>query len=58
MVEWVKGTTLLRFQKVLPPGAYARFLAEYEERVVEVLGDVESYFYPFKRILMWARLPR
>ena len=58
VVEWVKGSTLLRFQKALPADVFAQFLDEYERRVVDVLGDGEPYFYPFKRILMRATLPR
>ncbi len=58
VVEWVRGTTLTRFQKVLDPGVYAAFLEEYEARLLDVIGDHEPYFFPFKRILMWGRLPR
>ena len=55
VVEWVKGTTLTRFAKVLPDELYARFLDAYRERLLDTIGDSEPYFYPFKRILMWAR---
>lgn len=57
IVEWVKGTTLTRFQRVLPADLYTEFLERYRRRLIEVLGDRSPYFYPFKRILMWGRLP-
>ena len=34
------------------------FIAEYTRRLVAALGDARPYFYPFKRILIWAKLPR
>jgi trans-aconitate 2-methyltransferase len=55
VVEWVKGTTLTRFAKVLPADVYERFLAVYRDRLVSMLGDSQPYFYPFKRILFWAK---
>ncbi|MEN9645709.1 MAG: hypothetical protein RL238_2378 [Actinomycetota bacterium] len=58
VVEWVRGTTLTRFQKVMPPDAFAQFLAEYEQRLLEVIGVAAPYFFPFRRILMWGRLAR
>jgi trans-aconitate 2-methyltransferase len=57
IVEWVRGTTLTRFEKRLPADVYARFLVDYERALVEVLGDREPQFFPFRRILMWGRLP-
>jgi trans-aconitate 2-methyltransferase len=56
VVEWVRGTTLTRFQKVMPADAYAQFLIEYEERLLEVIGQHQPYFFPFRRILFWGRL--
>jgi len=55
VVEWVKGTTLTRFEAVLPSDVYAAFVDRYRARLVEVLGDRRPYFYPFKRILLWGR---
>lgn len=57
VVEWVKGTTLTRFQRRLPTDLFARFLAEYEERLLEVIGRSAPCFFPFKRVLLWGRLP-
>jgi trans-aconitate 2-methyltransferase len=55
VVEWVKGTTLTRFQRVLPGDVYDRFVDEYRRRLLAAIGDTAPYFYPFKRILFWGR---
>jgi trans-aconitate 2-methyltransferase len=57
IVEWTKGTTLLRFKRLLPPALFDSFVERYRQRLVEVLGERAPYFYTFKRILFWARLP-
>ncbi len=56
VVEWVKGTSLTRFKKVLSVPDFDRFLVEYRRRLLVALGDRSNYFYPFKRILFWGRL--
>lgn len=58
VVEWVKGTSLTRFRRALSDEMYERFLERYRSRLLEALGDRRPYFYPFKRILLWGRLPR
>jgi len=57
VAEWTKGTTLLRFEKLLPAELFEWFLERYRQRLNEVLGEKTPYFYTFKRILLWARLP-
>jgi len=57
VVEWVKGTSLTRFFAVLPPELHQPFLDAYTDRLLDRLGDRAPFFYPFKRILMWARRP-
>lgn len=57
VVEWVRGTTLTRFEKRLEPAAFESFVADYETDLLQVLGDHRPHFFPFRRILMWARLP-
>jgi len=57
VVNWVRGTTLTRFESRLPADVYARFLDRYAERLLDVVGRQEPYFYAFKRILVWGRLP-
>ena len=58
VVEWVRGTTLTRFEKRLAPEAFEAFVADYESELLRLLGDHEPHFFPFRRILMWARLPK
>lgn len=57
VVEWVKGTSLVRVRKVVDEETYERFLAEYTARLLERLGERSPYFYGFKRILFWGRRP-
>lgn len=57
VVEWVKGTSLTRFKRTLSAADFDAFVAAYAARLTEVLGDHRPYFYAFKRILLWARLP-
>ncbi|MEA3185317.1 MAG: trans-aconitate 2-methyltransferase [Ilumatobacteraceae bacterium] len=58
VVEWVRGTMLTRFERRLEPAAFEQFVAEYEKELLRVLGEHEPHFFPFRRILMWARLPQ
>jgi len=55
VLEWVKGTLLTDYEKRMPPDLYSRFLARYRERLLAALPDERPFFYPFKRILLWAR---
>jgi trans-aconitate 2-methyltransferase len=57
VVEWVRGTLLTDYEARLPEALYQRFVARYRERLHAALGDQRPYFYPFKRILLWGRLP-
>jgi trans-aconitate 2-methyltransferase len=57
VVEWVKGTSLTRFQRQMAPDLYEQFVDRYRERLLDELGDHSPFFYPFKRILLWGRLP-
>jgi trans-aconitate 2-methyltransferase len=56
VVEWTRGTTLLRFEKVLPADIFDEFVDCYRKRLLAVLGNQTPYFYTFKRILFWGRL--
>ena len=56
LVEWTKGTTLLRFQKLLSPKVFEEFVDRYTQRLISALGERSPYFYTFKRILFWGRL--
>ena len=57
VVEWVKGTLLTDYQARMPAPLFERFLATYRERLLPVLDDTRPYRYPFKRLLLWGRLP-
>jgi len=56
VIEWVKGTLLTHFQSRLTAAEYSKFLEEYQSRLFKMLADEKPFFYPFKRILLWARL--
>src|SRR5579862_1086440 len=57
VVEWTRGTALVRFRRVLPPELFEDFVARYRARLREVLGTSSPYFYTFRRILFWGRIP-
>jgi trans-aconitate 2-methyltransferase len=57
VVEWMKGTALTPFKAALAPARYEELVARYRDVLVERLGGGLPYFYPFKRILVWARRP-
>jgi trans-aconitate 2-methyltransferase len=55
VVEWVMGTLLTPYRKLLSPELFEEFVERYRELLVEELGEREPYFYGFRRILCWAR---
>lgn len=55
VVEWVKGSLLTDYEKRLTPALYAQFLVRYRERLLPRLESQQPFFYPFKRILVWAQ---
>jgi trans-aconitate 2-methyltransferase len=55
IVEWVKGTLLTAYEARLPAALFPAFVDRYRDRLREALGDPRPCFYPFKRILIWAR---
>jgi trans-aconitate 2-methyltransferase len=55
VVEWVTGTTLTPLRARLDDAGWARFLERYRQVLLPQLDDARPYFYPFKRILFWAR---
>lgn len=54
VVEWMKGTGLLRIKARLSPELYDRFVERYRERLLARIGQQQPYFYAFKRILFRA----
>ncbi|MCU1454618.1 MAG: Trans-aconitate 2-methyltransferase [Acidimicrobiales bacterium] len=57
VVEWMKGTSLTRFERVLDAGTYRDLVDRYRDALLVELGDQRPYFFAFKRILMWGRRP-
>ena len=57
VVEWIRGTGLTAYESRLPPEMFREFLTRYRERLLPQLEDSRPFFYPFKRILLWGRLP-
>ncbi|MBA2388133.1 MAG: methyltransferase domain-containing protein [Acidimicrobiia bacterium] len=54
---WMSGTSLTRYFKVLPPELHEPLVDEYRRRLVAQLGDRRPYYFAFRRILFWGRLP-
>ena len=57
VVDWMAGTSLTRFERLLDDATYAAFVDRYRGRLVEELGDHRPYYFAFKRILMWGQRP-
>lgn len=57
VVEWVKGSLLTDYEKRMAPGLFSEYVARYREELVRLLGDARPFFYPFKRVLLWGRMP-
>jgi trans-aconitate 2-methyltransferase len=55
VVEWVRGTYLTDFQKRLSPELFDQYLVRYREALIPQLDERRPFFYPYKRILLWAR---
>ncbi len=53
VIEWVKGSTLTEYQRKLGE-QWPAFLDAYTERMLSELSDQRPYFFPFKRIHLWA----
>ncbi len=56
VVEWVRGSMLTYFESRLTPDDFIRFTTEFKKRLFSQLADDRPFFYPFKRVLMWAKL--
>lgn len=57
VVDWMEGSSLNRFSSRMAPETFASYLGRLRHRLVERLGEQSPYLYPFKRTLMWGRLP-
>jgi trans-aconitate 2-methyltransferase len=56
VVEWVRGSLLTEYRRLLPEAVYDDFLAAYRATLLPRLDDRRPYLLPFPRLLMWARL--
>ena len=55
VVEWMKGTLLTDYERRLPEGLFLSFVERYRERLLPRLSDTHPHFFPYKRILLWAK---
>jgi trans-aconitate 2-methyltransferase len=55
VIEWVKGSLLTAYRRRLPGALWPRFEARYREQLLPELDSAQPFFYPFKRILLWAQ---
>ena len=55
VVEWMKGTLLTEYERHLPRELFPAFLDAYRTRLRRHLEPTEPFFFPFNRILCWAR---
>jgi trans-aconitate 2-methyltransferase len=54
VIEWVRGTLLIDYQKRLPPADWERFLERYRQLLIPQLADDKPFFYTYPRLLMWG----
>jgi trans-aconitate 2-methyltransferase len=57
VVEWVKGSLLTSFRAQLDAELYARFVGAYRDRLLDELGERAPFFYTYRRLFVWGRLP-
>jgi trans-aconitate 2-methyltransferase len=55
VIEWVQGTLLTAYRQRLPAPLWPAFMDRYRAALLPRLDDARPYFYPFKRLLIWAR---
>ncbi len=54
VVEWVRGSVPTDYEKRMPADLWPAFLERYRERLMSKLEETRPFFYPFKRVLLWA----
>ena len=55
VVEWGRGALLTDYQRRLDEATFARFLERYRARMLQEFEDARPLFFPFNRVLLWAR---
>lgn len=58
VVEWMKGTALLRIKEAVTAEEFDAYLERYREALLDRIGQRSPYLYAYPRILMVARAPR
>lgn len=56
VADFLQGSLLTGYKRLLSPARYREFFAEYRRRVAEALG-AGPYLYAFERLLLRGRLP-
>jgi trans-aconitate 2-methyltransferase len=57
VVTWLSGTTLTPLRARLDEAGWADLLDRYRAALLPQLADTRPYFFTFKRIFIWGRLP-
>jgi trans-aconitate 2-methyltransferase len=55
IVEWVRGSLLTEYQRLLPAALWPAFLDRYRQRLAAALPDRRPFLYTYRRLLLWAR---
>ncbi len=55
LIEWAKGSILTYYQKHLSENDFKQYLERYRQKIHEHFGINGKVFFPFKRILLWAK---
>lgn len=55
VIDWVKGTLLNYYKSRLSNEMYNQFLKIYRKRLLDKIGWSSPFFFPMKRILIWAQ---
>lgn len=55
VIDWIRGTALNAYKKILPAELFERYLDEYRARLLPALPDDRPFFFPFRRIFVWGR---
>ncbi|MFT5431166.1 MAG: trans-aconitate 2-methyltransferase [Myxococcota bacterium] len=58
VIQWLRGSLLTAYQTRMSAADFESFVGRFRERLFEALGqrvDERPFYYPYARILMWAR---
>jgi len=56
VADWYRGSLLTSYESRLDQETFTRFVNRYEEVLRERFADIKPFFFPFPRILLWAKL--